>query len=164
MDTHLTETRPEDERHNLAEILVSRGQCDLKTIERARQVADENGQTLESVLVQLGLVGERGLAEAYGAMLGLPVVAADGYPAEAVIPDRLKPAFLRHARVIPVAAHDGTLVLAMADPLDSFTPAAVAAATGCAVIRQVAIPIELEHALDRLYPETSSGEETPHPE
>ena len=84
LDTHLTETRPEDERHNLAEILVSRGQCDLKTIERARQVADENGQTLESVLVQLGLVGERGLAEAYGAMLGLPVVAADGYPAEAV--------------------------------------------------------------------------------
>ena len=63
-----------------------------------------------------------------------------------------------------MAAHDGTLVLAMADPLDSFTPAAVAAATGCAVIRQVAIPIELEHALDRLYPETSPGEETPHPE
>jgi general secretion pathway protein E len=152
---------PEDAHQRLGEVLVARGQCDAKTVERARQVAKENRQSLESVLVRLGLVGERGLAEAYAAMLGLTLVAADAYPAEPVAPDRLKPGFLRDARAIPLAMHDGTLVLAMADPLDRFTPAAVAASTGCTVIRQVGVPIELENALQRLYPETTPDGEAP---
>ena len=44
-------------------------------------------------------------------------------------------------------------MLAVADPLDPFTQAAVAAATGRRVRLEVAVPIELEAALNRLYPE-----------
>ena len=40
------------------------------------------------------------------------------------------------------------VVLATADPLDPFTPAAVAAATGRRVTLEVAVPIELEAALE----------------
>ncbi len=48
----------------------------------------------------------------------------------------------------------------MADPLDRYTPAAVAAATGRSVKTVVAIPIELDAALDRLYPKNAAPEPT----
>ncbi len=46
----------------------------------------------------------------------------------------------------------------MADPLDRYTSAAVAAATGRTVRIVVAIPIELDAALDRLYPKNATPE------
>ena len=49
-----------DDRERLASVLLARGYCDAKTLERARQVAADSGQPLERVLIQLGLVGERG--------------------------------------------------------------------------------------------------------
>ena len=50
---------------------ASRAICDQQTLERARRVAAESGQRLDAVLIQLGLVSERGLAEAYADLLGV---------------------------------------------------------------------------------------------
>jgi general secretion pathway protein E len=145
----------------LASILLRQGQCDQRTLDRARRAAAESDQRLDAILIQLGLVSERGLADAYANLLSVPVTAADGYPSlQAVLPDQLGPAFLRHARAVPLAADDDSLVLAAADPLDPFLPAAVAAATGRRVRLQVAVPIELEAAINRLYPEGDSAEPT----
>jgi general secretion pathway protein E len=143
----------------LAGILLRQGHCDQRTIDRARRAAAESDQRLDAILIQLGLVSERGLADAYAALLSVPVTAIDRYPAlEPVLPDCLGPAFLRHARAVPLAADNDTLVLAAADPLDPFTPSAVAAATGRRVRLEVAVPIELEAAMNRLYPEGDGAE------
>ena len=136
----------------LSGLLVEQGQCDARSIERGRRVAAETGQRPDSVLMRLGLVTERGLAQAYAALLGLTIVEPARYPAEPLLPERLGPRFLRQARALPVAQEGGTLTVAVADPLDGFTPAAIAAATGLAVRLEVALPIELDAALDRLYP------------
>jgi general secretion pathway protein E len=142
----------------LGDILLRQGHCDHRTLERARRVAAESDQRLDAVLIQLGLVAERGLAEAYATLLSIPVASADRYPPAApVLPARLSAGFLRHARAVPLAADAETVVLAAADPLDPFTPAAVAVATGLCVKLEVAVPIELETALNRLYPEDSSS-------
>ncbi len=134
-------------------LLEASGQCDPRTVERGRRVAAENGQRLDRVLLQLGLVNERDLAQAYATLLGLPLAQAGSYPEEPLFPDRLAPRFLRHARALPIAQEGETLVLAMADPLDRFTPAAAAAATGCTTRVVVGVPIELEAATLRLYPD-----------
>ena len=137
----------------LAGLLVAKGQCDGRTIDRARRVAAETGQRLDSVLIQLGLLTERGLAETYAALLDLPIANAARYPTDApLLADLLPPRFLRQARTLPVAVEDDVLVLAIADPLDDFIPAAVAAACGKRVDLVVGVPIELEAALERLYP------------
>ncbi len=137
----------------VARLLESQGRCDARTLERGRRVAAESGQRLDRVLIQLGLVSERELAGAYANLLGCAVAAPERYPADPLYPDRLLARFLRHARAIPVAEADGAVVLAMADPLDRFTPGAVAAVTGRRVTVEVAIPIELDAAFARLYPE-----------
>ncbi len=105
------------------------------------------------MLLQLGLVNERGLASAFATLLGLPLAGPDALPGGAAVPRRACARFLRTARALPIAQEGDALVLAVADPLDRFTPAAVAAATGCAVGVAIAVPIELEAAFDRLYPD-----------
>jgi general secretion pathway protein E len=142
----------------LLEGLVAAG-IDPRAIERARLVAAESGQRAESVMVQLGLASERQIAETAAALLGTTVATQDGYPM--ALPDcaaRLTPRFLRNARALPLAEQDGELVVALADPLDSFVPAAIAEATGLRVRIQVALPVELEAALSRLLPEQDQPE------
>ena len=152
-------TVTDQELDALGEILLRQGHCAPRTLERARRVATESDQRLDAVLIQLGLVSERGLAEAYGSLLSIPITPADRYPRmEPVLPERLNAGFLRHARAVPIAADEQTLVLAAADPLDRFTQSAVAVATGLRVRLEVAVPIELETALSRLYPEETAGE------
>jgi general secretion pathway protein E len=154
MDTTVT-----DQLDALGDILLRQGHCDQRTLDRAHRVATESEQRVDAILIQLGLVSERGLAEAYASMLGVPVASPDRYPMlEPVLPDRLSPGFLRHARAVPIAVEGDTLVLAVADPLDPFTQAAVAVATGRRVQVEVAVPIELEAALNRLYPEGDQGD------
>ena len=144
------------EHERLGALLVAQGHCDAKTLERARSVAAESGQRVDSVLIQLGLVSERGLAEAQATLLAVPLVTASSYPIEPLLMERLTAKFLRQARAVPLEVRSGTLRLAMANPLDRFTPTAVASATGLAVAPEVAVPIELEAALARLYPDISA--------
>ena len=141
----------------LIELLLERGLVDGKTLERARRVAAESGQRLDSVLIQLGLIGERGLAEAYAGLLDLRIAGPDRYPEEPVLPDRLKPKFLRKARAVPLSYDGATVTVAVADPLDAFTRQSIAAATGGRIALEIGVPIELDAALGRLYPESGAG-------
>src|SRR5207248_5997908 len=75
------------------------------------------------------------------------------YPEEPLFADRLKPKFLRKAHALPIANTPAGVVLAMADPLDGFVSGAIAAAVGGPVVIAVAVPLELEAAFNRLYPE-----------
>jgi len=141
----------------LGAVLVESGAIDRRTLERAGRVATETGGRLDHVLTQLGLVSERGLAEALAQLLGAPLVAIADYPDTPLFLDRLKVKFLRKVRALPIAATNGRATLAMADPLDAFTRNAVAAALGHPVAVAVAIPIELEAAFDRLYAGSEEG-------
>src|SRR5271167_2669747 len=139
----------------LGPALIDSGAVDQRTLERARRVASETGGRLDRVLTQLGLISERGLAEALAQLVGAPLVRPADYPDEALFVDRLKPKFLRKAHALPIVESEGRAMLAMADPLDVFTRNAVAAALGRLVAVAVAVPIELEAAFDRLYSESA---------
>ncbi len=92
-------------------------------------------------------------------MLGTVVVTPDRYPQ--VLPEcaaLLTPAFLRGARALPLSDINGELTVALADALNAFAPAAIAAATGRKVRVEIAVPVELEAALNRLLPDESQAE------
>ncbi len=141
---------------DLATVLVDRG-CDVRALERGRRVAGESGQRLDAVLLQLGLVSERQLAEAAAVLLDTAVVTPEDYPPR--VPGwaaALTPRFLRGARVVPLEPDsDGVLPIAVADPLDGFAPVAIQSATRGRIVVRAAVPVELEAALTRLLPETA---------
>jgi len=148
--------------------LSAAGLFDAIAAERARAVSRETGISVAQALIQLGLVSERSLAEGWSRLLNIRLTAAADYPDEPLLAERLRARFLRAARVLPVALEPGaggeTLVLAMAEPLDDFTASAIRLATGLQIRIEVAVPIELEAALDRLYPEEKSVPEAAEPQ
>ncbi|WP_122049746.1 GspE/PulE family protein [Asaia bogorensis] len=139
----------------LASLLVDRGYCDHRGLDRAARAAEQSGGRLDQILLQLGLVSEALMARTYAELLDIPLAGADHYPADPVLTGQLKTRFLRDAHVVPLSLEGNTLALAMRDPLDSFTPAALQAATGLTIATHAALPVELEAALDRLYPDES---------
>jgi general secretion pathway protein E len=63
---------------------------------------------------------------------------------------------------VPLRVENGRVVVAMADPFDVFTRDAIAAAVGQPVSVAVAVPIDIESALDRLYPDAASTDAEAH--
>ena len=139
--------------------LIGAGFIDQRSLERARRGAAETGGRLDRVLTQLGLVSERVLAETWAKLFNAPLATAADYPETPFFADRLKGKFLSRARALPIRVADDRVVLAMVDPMDSFTPAAVAAALDQPVEIAIAVPIELDAALERLYAASGGAED-----
>ena len=140
----------------VCQLLIKRSKLDSSGIERVQRVRGDSGDRLYTLLVKLGLVVERDIAVALADTLGLPLVAAVDYPDEPILDGALSAKFLKNARVLPLADTSTAIVLAMVDPLDDFAAQAVALATGKTVQRRVAVPAELESAIERLYDRPSS--------
>ena len=85
----------------LGAVLVEGGTIDRRTLDRAGRVAVETGGRLDHVLTQLGLVSERGLAEALAQLIGAPLVEVRDYPDTPLFLDRVH---LRGVRGDPGAA------------------------------------------------------------
>jgi general secretion pathway protein E len=137
-------------------MLAAQGACDPVGIDRAATIAAETGMTTPQALVQLGLVSERALADAYASVFGLLLAGPERYPAEPLFAERLRARFLRASRALPAAIEHGQLVLVVANPAEPFTKDAVQLATGMPVRLEVGVPIELDAALERLYPEENA--------
>jgi general secretion pathway protein E len=147
----------------IADRLVQSGKLERRGLERAQRLVVEGREPLLQVLSKLGLVAERDLAEATAEVLELPVVGTKDYPERPLLEDRLSLRFLREARVVPIADTAEALVVAMADPLDHYAREAVALVVGRPVQLRVAVPAELEAALDRLYG-GDTGDSAPEPD
>jgi len=139
-------------RKRIGEILIERGKLDAAALERAlRLQAESGGEKLGALLVTLGVCAQRDVAEALAVQLGLPLVDASTYPEFPILEERVSARFLRESRALPVREDESELALAMADPTDDYTINAFEMVTGRAVRPMVAIPTELEAAMERLY-------------
>ncbi len=138
-------------RKRIGEILIERGKLDQANLERARRLQGESREKLGALLVTLGLCAQRDVAEALAAQLQLPLVDAGGYPEFPILEESVSARFLRDAHALPVREDETEVALAMADPTDAYTIGAFDMVTGRAVRPMVAIPTELDAALERLY-------------
>lgn len=142
---------------DLVASLIADGHIDRPAVDRARRLSAEGDEPLRTILVKLGLLPERIMAEALAATLALPLVAAEDYPDEPVMGDVVSAKFLKESRLLPLRVTDVALILAMADPLDDFAASALAVATSRAVERRVGIPADIERAHERLYGRGDAG-------
>ena len=138
-------------RKRLGEILIERGKLDAPTLDRALRLQQESGEKLGALLVTLGVVAQREIAEVLALQLGLPLMELGAYPEFPILEERVSARFLREMHALPVRESDTEVALAMADPTDSYTIGALAMVTGRVVRPLVAVPTELESALERLY-------------
>ncbi len=136
---------------DLGELLVAHQKLTDADLQRAKRVQEDAGEALDTLLLKLGLISERDLADALTAQLNLPLVRPADYPETPATNGALSPRFLKDARVIPLAEDEQGLTVAMANPTDDYVLSALRLATGKIIRPQVGIPSELEVAFARLY-------------
>ncbi len=143
----------------LGEILLERRLITQEDLSRALELQRERpGEKIGKILVDLGFVAARDVLAALGHQLQLPVLAIDGAPPASPEIEVLSAKFLRQSRAIPVALHESTVTLAMADPLDFETRAIVAASTGLTVLPAICHEQEILDAIDRYYGQAAKNE------
>jgi general secretion pathway protein E len=136
----------------IGEILVERGKLDPANLERALKLQEgESTEKIGVILMRLGMVSGRDLADALATQLDIPVATGADFPELPLLEERISAKFLRDAQAVPLHEDDEELALAIADPSDSFTLSAVQMATGKRVRAYIAAPNEIEAALERLY-------------
>jgi len=136
----------------LGEILIERKLITPDDLARALEIQRErSGEKLGKIFVDLGFVAMRDVLAALAEQLQVPVVTLEGPPAVSPEIETLSPRFLRQFRCLPVALHDHTVMLAMADPLDFETRNTVAESTGLTVEAGIAPEQEILDAIDRYY-------------
>jgi general secretion pathway protein E len=144
----------------LGEILIERRLLTQEDVDRALELQRERGDKIGKILVDMGFVAMRDVLSALSEQLQVPVLTIEGPPAISPETESLSPKFLRQFRCLPVALHDHTVTLAMADPLDFETRATVAACTGLTVRPGIAVEQEILDAIDRFFGQAEkSGDE-----
>jgi general secretion pathway protein E len=121
--------------------------ADLK---RAETYRDQNGGDLITLLVRLGLVSERDVAEAESALLQLPLIRTTDLPDEVPELPGISVRYLKENQILPVAETDDNLTVVMANPRDQFAIQALAMACNKNIIRQVGVASEVENGIEKL--------------
>ena len=133
--------------------LLERGLVTSAELGKARQMHGETGERLITTIRRLGIISGQDLARAVAAYYKLPTVRESDWPKSAVLGDVLSPRYLREHKVLPLAADERYLVLAVADPGHTEAIGAVRLATGRSVEVHVAPAEDIDAAIDRFQPD-----------
>jgi len=145
------------EDYRLCQALLERGKLDQSNFDRAWQWHEKTDQPIDRIVASLGLVSERDMAEFLSEFLATPLLSGDDYPADAVLDDSVTLTFLKETCILPIAENDDGMVLAMANPRDEFTRRAMEVKFKKPIAVRIAVPSELEAAIERLYGEGKSS-------
>ncbi len=145
-----------DTLEQVEEYLRQRRKLSDADLYRAQRVAAEGADSLTRLLVRLGLVSEKDMAEAFSQVLGIPLAQASDYPATPAAENRLAVRFMKDAWVVPLREEEEHVVVSVADPTDPFLLRSTALAFGKTVKPLIGVPSEIETAIERLYGEGKS--------
>ncbi|MGA2214758.1 MAG: type II secretion system ATPase GspE [Bryobacteraceae bacterium] len=143
----------------LGEILIQRKLITDEDLERALELQKERGDKIGKTLVDMGFIAMRDVLAALSEQLQVPLVSIDAPPVISPETETLSPRFLRQFRCLPMSRDDHTITLAMADPLDVETIAAVRHCTGLKIHPVLAPEQEIVDAIDKYYGESAARTE-----
>ena len=119
-------------------------------MKRAETYREQHGGDLVTLLVRLGLVSERDVAEAEAGLLDLPLFRSADLPSEAPDLPGISVRYLKQNLILPIAESNGDLTVVMANPRDEFARKALAMASGKNIVPQVGIASEIESGIEKL--------------
>jgi general secretion pathway protein E len=131
--------------------LIESGRLKESDLKRAETFRDQNGGDLITLLVRLGLVSERDVAEAESNLLKLPLISTADLPDEAPDIGDLSLRYLKQNLLLPVSITDDDMTVVMANPRDEIALKALAMASGRSISPQVGVASEIENGIEKLY-------------
>jgi general secretion pathway protein E len=122
-----------------------------QVLDRARRAARSTGERFDRVLTKLGLISEAELASALSRYLSVPLATAADVPAEQVMPEMIRPDFVRRNRVMPLAINAGSLSVGVTDPFNDEPLRALTYLTNLTVAACIFVPADFDKAYEALY-------------
>ena len=142
---------PERVEDEVCEFLLKSERLKPNDLKSAEAYRDQHGGDLVTLLVRLGLVSERDVAEAESSLLDLPLVTTADLPDEPPDTGSLSVRYLKQNLLLPIRETDSELVVVMANPRDEFAIQALSMASGKQITPQVGIASEIENGIEKLY-------------
>jgi general secretion pathway protein E len=127
---------------------------ELKKVERVQKTSV--AENIPQLLLKLGLCSELDVANAFVESGQFEKVESDQYPQETELPETVSLRFLKSNHIIGLNQTNDDITVAMMDPEDHFSIAALSLASGKAIIAKVGLLSEIDAALDVQYGEDRS--------
>ncbi len=131
--------------------LQENGLLDQTSHRRVVTALSSSAQTVQTILLELGLLEERKLAEELATFLGLELLRTDQMSLEAVTESQTSPDFLRRTLLLPVSLGLYEVVIATANPLNKASAEALAYSLGRKPKLVVALASELNKFLSESF-------------
>ena len=157
MQLHLhecaVEKKASQSRPPICEYLLGSGKTSEEHVSRALRLQREQSEheKIGSILIKLGLVSERDIAESLSEQLAMPLVAENCLPDERIHVTEISENFLKRRKTVVIDEDDTSLTLVMADPQDGYTVSALKLCTGKSIVIKIGIPSEIEAALQNIF-------------
>jgi len=135
----------------LCDLLLTEDCIKSDELKRSQELQAESGVALGVLLVRLGLVSDRDMANIQSRLTGFPLLDEKEIPDIPILTDLLSAKFLQDAYILPIDETEEHLVIAMVDPGDEFTIQAIELASRKPLLIKIATTTQIDNALDRLY-------------
>lgn len=152
----------ENEYTNLLDVLVDQGALERDLANKIQVDQITTGKPIESLLTENNVVSEEELTRAKSTFNNIPFIKLSevGVFPEAI--NQLPEGAARHYAILPFTfdKNEGTLSVAMKDPLDLSAIDFAQQKTGLRIISYYAVPSELDRMIAEYYSQTLSSEVT----
>ena len=135
----------------LSDAIVQLGFADAGAVQRAVQDSSRLGGTAEQMLLERGAIDEERLARAIAERNGLPFVDLSDFEIDEGATHLIDRSMALRYRAVPIAfTPDGSLLVALADPLNALAVSDLSVVTKSQVIAAVAVAAQIDELIDDL--------------
>jgi type IV pilus assembly protein PilB len=131
--------------------LLEAGIVDQFTLQRALG-EEENSKTIDEVLLDTGVIGDVSIAKALSRQLTIPLIGLKNVDIPQQVVSLVPVEVAKKHLLVPVEESEGTLLVAMADPLDEEAIRVVRVAAQMKIEVAVSSRQEVLEVLERIYP------------
>jgi len=136
-------------RERLGELLLAAGRITEGQLAEALAVQAHEGGKIGQVLVRQLVLDEDMIARTLADQKGLQYISLTTYPIDREAVARIPERVARRSLVLPVGYKDGSIVLAMADPLDIEAIDDISVRTNLPVVPVVATSTQIQYAIEK---------------
>lgn len=135
----------------LGDVLVQAGAITEAQLIQALAEQKQNNVPLGKALVEMGFISEEKLLNSLADQLKIPYVDIQGVKFSQEAIRKVPETIARKHRIIPISIENGSLKLAMADPLNIFAVDEVTIQSGMDVVTVLAAESDIERAIQEEY-------------
>lgn len=135
----------------LGQLLVSNGKLDPDDLEIALREHKKTGDRIGAILIKMSMVSEEDVLRALAAQLQLQYVKLSELSIRKDVIEKIPAKLVNHYHLVPIEQHNGTIKVAVSDPLDIHMLDDLRLMLKMEVDPVVAVPKEIEDAIKRYY-------------